>query len=105
MEPDQLIDTQIDQLTDVAVRKSGRHATADDLNSVLYLATAENDTNHFTSVWRSTSDPLGNFWERILLRPKLTTNGSILRINPRKDQASKVVVFAELQTDNITIFL
>ncbi len=97
------IDTQIDHLTDVAaMEEGGTDIPGETVNSVLYLATAENAINKFTSVWRSTSDPLGSIWERILLRPKLLDNGNILRINARKDEASKVVVFAGLQTDDIT---
>ncbi len=103
-----LIDTQIDHLTDAAALEAGVTATATTtsatttiFSSVLYLSTAENTTDNFTSVWRSTSDPLGNFWERILLRPKLSNN-SILRINPRIDQHSTAVVFADVQAENIT---
>ncbi|RPJ63946.1 MAG: hypothetical protein EHM12_00985, partial [Dehalococcoidia bacterium] len=97
-----LIDTQIDHLTDVAALEIDENAANEDISSVLYLATAENTADNFSSVWRSTSDPLGSIWERILLRPKTNNMGSILRVNPRKDNASKAVVFADLDTDNIT---
>ncbi|MBN1376650.1 MAG: hypothetical protein JXA01_10920 [Dehalococcoidia bacterium] len=97
-----LIDTQIHHLTDVAAMEAGEGTDTEDLESVLYLATAEDSTLDFYSVWRSTSDPLGDSWERILLYPKQANNDNILRVNPRREQASTAIVFAELQTDNIT---
>ena len=89
-----LIDTVITRLSDVATLE-----TTSDTGGVLYLATDNATINGFKSVWRSTSDPLGYSWQRILLQRNTTTNSSILRINPRDNGVSEVLVYADL---NIT---
>jgi hypothetical protein len=107
-----LINTNIDRLSDVAAVEISPEAATLDFTSALYLSSHnENITpglnvlNNFNSVWRSTSDPLGQRWERILLRRNTGNVGTILRINPRTNnlgQASQTVVAADIGTDNIT---
>lgn len=57
-----LIDTRIDQFTDIA--------PAPDCTT-LYLASinSSRDCSGFDSVWRSQSSPLGTYWERVLCMP------------------------------------
>jgi hypothetical protein len=102
-----LINTRIDQLSDVAAIEIPPEISTPLNGSVLYLASlnmsvTENYT--FDSVWRSTSDPLGQVWERVLLR-NTSDSGTILRINPRPSDsglASSALIFADLGTENIT---
>jgi hypothetical protein len=66
---------------------------------ILYLISV--NTGGFESVWRSTSDPLGQTWERVLCTAAGGT-GAILRVRQRPDGAagrSEVIVFANLGTN------
>jgi hypothetical protein len=69
--------------------------------SVLYLASVSLDPGGFDSIWRSTSDPLGSTWERILCLDS-TNDDIILRVRQTPyDQAvrSDVIVFADIGSD------
>jgi len=96
-----LIDTRIDRLTDVAALEVPEDSK---YYNVLYLASIYSlplpGWNSFDSVWRSTSDPLGETWERVLCTA--TANDIILRVNPRKsgDARSNVVTFADRLTND-----
>jgi len=96
-----LIDTQISFLSDVAVLEApeiGEEAIKD--YDILYLATIDN-TGGMDSIWRSTSDPPGSTWERVLCIA--TANDDIiLRVKQTPyDEAvrSDVIVFADRGTD------
>jgi len=97
-----LIDTRIDLLTDVAALEVPEDSK---YYNVLYLASIYSlllpGWNSFDSVWRSTSDPLGETWERVLCIDT-TNNDIILRVNPRKsgDARSNVVTFADRLTND-----
>ncbi|HIE17016.1 MAG TPA: hypothetical protein EYP71_02350 [Dehalococcoidia bacterium] len=97
-----LIDTQINFLSDVAALEvpGAGEETAEDYD-ILYLASVNTAAGGVDSVWRSTSDPLGRTWERILC---LATGdgGTILRVKATaydEDTRSQVVAFADLGTD------
>ena len=91
-----LIDTQISQLSDSAALESPPAATQ---SSVLYLSSINGAPNSFDSVWRSTSDTLGDQWERILIHT--TSNvGMILRVNV-KEPTSTALIFGYLTTSTI----
>ncbi len=103
-----IINTRISELSDVAAVE--KPETSDVLGtSTLYLASlnTENVTPNIDSVWRSTSDPLGQLWERTFTLPSSNT-GTILRLTPvdttssGTHSVSRVVVFADLGTENIT---
>jgi len=97
-----LIDTMISRLSDVAALDIPGGTSGEEDHNTLYLATlnlTENITS-FDSVWRSTSDVPGLAWERMLIWPT-SDQGMILRVNPRSDPKSQVIVFADLYTDNI----
>ncbi|MGA7677197.1 MAG: hypothetical protein WCA51_02345 [Dehalococcoidia bacterium] len=71
--------------------------------SILYLASINLEPGGFDSIWRSTSDPLGRTWERILCIAT-SDNGTILRVKQTPyDEAgrSEVIVFADLVTDKV----
>lgn len=95
-----LIDTQIDFLSDVAaleVPEVGEEMAED--YAILYLASI--NTGGLDSVWRSTSDPLGRTWERILCLAT-SDGGTILRVKATaydESTRSQAVVFADLGTD------
>jgi len=99
-----LIDTEISHLSDVAVLEVPEDSED---YPVLYLASVNDNAtvlnNNFDSVWRSTSDPLGDNWERILCAANATANDEIiLRINPRDPSArSDVIVYARLGTNDV----
>ncbi len=90
-----LIDTQIDYLSDVAVLEVPEipeEALKD--YYILYLASV--NVGGFDSMWRSTSSPLGEAWERVLT-DNTSDGGIILRVNPRiteEGDRSQAVVFA-----------
>jgi hypothetical protein len=101
-----LIDTKMGQtvalpdfLSDVAVLEApetGEGGSND--YDVLYLASI--NSGGLDSVWRSTSDPLGMTWERILCMAT-SDNGMILRVRqPAYDEVdrSRVIVCADLGT-------
>jgi hypothetical protein len=103
-----LIDTEMDRLTDVAALEApatGAPLTASDYN-VLYLFSASDNTTiatRFNSLWRSTTDPLGRRWERILCISSLS-NQTILRVkqaNYDETNRSQAIVFADLGTDRL----
>lgn len=99
-----LIDTQISFLSDVAVLKAPEAPAeeAPEDYSILYLASINLDPVGFDSIWRSTSDPLGRTWERVLCDNTTSGNGTILRVKQTPyDEAdrSDVIVFADLVTD------
>ncbi|TRZ93726.1 MAG: hypothetical protein D4R82_04735 [Dehalococcoidia bacterium] len=104
-----LIDTEISFLSDVAVLEVSEDSED---NSVLYLASISDNTTvtqNFDSIWRSTSGPLGEIWERILCTA--TTNdgvapddGTILRVKPRtyeEADISEVIVFADRLSNDV----
>jgi hypothetical protein len=91
-----LINTHISQLSDSATHQQGEG----DGSGTLYLSSLNTVAPGFDSIWRSTSDPLGQTWERILTFHS-SDNGALLRINPW-DSASRVIVFADFLTDNIS---
>jgi hypothetical protein len=104
-----LIDTQMGQtatssfLSDVAALEAPQASAeeAPDDYSVLYLASINPDPGGFDSIWRSTSDPLGRTWERVLCRAA-TNNDVILRVRQptyEETERSDVIVFADLGTD------
>ena len=109
-----LINTVINQLSDVAAYEKAANATSGystgltsgttSGSNALYLASLNTDIPGrigFDSVWRSKSDPLGLTWERILTWHS-SGAGEILRINPRRDNASgTVIVFADLTTSTV----
>jgi len=100
-----IINTRISQLSDVAAVEKPQDSNAVG-NNTLYLASLNTTgaTPDIDSVWRSTSDPLGQLWERVFTLPPSDT-GTILRLAPRDTTSSaisKVVVFADLGTENIT---
>ncbi len=91
-----LIDTQISQLSDSTALEAPPTATQ---SSVLYLSSINGAPNSFDSVWRSTSDTLGDQWERILIHT--TSNvGTILRVNV-KEPMSTALIFGYLTTSTI----
>lgn len=92
-----LIDTQISRLSDVAVLETPEEM-AEDYN-ILYLASCS--TSHFDSLWRSTSDPLGRMWERILCI-NTANNDLILRVRQtpyEETTRSRAVTFADRGSD------
>jgi hypothetical protein len=99
-----LIDTEIDFLSDVAALdapQTGENAATADYD-VLYLFSINSAlvANSFDSLWRSTSNPLGRTWERVLC---LVTSDfdTILRIKQTRyedTKRSRVIVFADLNT-------
>lgn len=94
-----IINTVISQLSDVAAYEQ----PAEEGIGTLYLASLNNNITiipNIDSVWRSTSDPLGHTWERVLTWPT-SNNGIILRINPRISGSGKTIVFADLTTTTI----
>jgi len=96
-----LIDTGMSPpafLSDVAVLEVPEEEVLADYN-VLYLVSI--NPAGLDSIWRSTSDPLGTTWERVLCIDTSDT-GTILRVRqtPYEDLfRSDVIVFADLGTD------
>lgn len=66
-----LIDTQINNLSDVAVKAD---------SSIIYLATINNSGSNLDSIWTSHSSSTGKSWERVLCFPA-ASNDIILRTN------------------------
>jgi hypothetical protein len=106
-----LIDTQLSLappfdssfLSDVAVLEvpgaPGGEASED--YDILYLASINPDVGGFDSLWRSTSDPLGRTWERVLCTAA-TNDDLILRVKQTaydEDVRSQVIACADLGTD------
>jgi hypothetical protein len=100
-----LIDTQMGQtatssfLSDVAALEAPEVATgeAPEDYSILYLASINPDIGGFDSIWRSTSDPLGRTWERVLCLAS-TNDDIILRVKQTpydESGRSDVIVFAD----------
>jgi hypothetical protein len=98
-----LIDTQISQLSDVAALEVPEAAEAPTDYNILYLVSM--DTGGFANIWRSTSDPPGRTWERILRTvAAATTDDLILRVKqPAYDETvrSQVIVYADLHTRTV----
>ena len=99
-----LIDTAIGFLSDISVMEVTEDS---DDSDILYLASINNAATpgnfDFDSVWRSTSDPLGDTWERVLCT-NTSDNGTILRPNSRVSEEgnrSHVIVYADLFTNDI----
>jgi hypothetical protein len=104
-----LIDTKLSLfpftafLSDVAVLdapQTGENLATNDYD-ILYLASINPDAGGFDSIWRSTSDPPGRTWERVLC---IATNGTdtILRVKQtsyEETDRSDVIVFADRGTD------
>ncbi|MCJ7516218.1 MAG: hypothetical protein MUO89_09730 [Dehalococcoidia bacterium] len=99
-----LIDTSMDDLTDVAVLEAPQ--TGENLATVdydiLYLSSRNIAVGilPFNSIWRSTSGQLGTTWERILCRA--SANVSILRVKQTaydETGRSDVIIFGNLTTD------
>jgi hypothetical protein len=97
-----LIDTQLSILCDVAVLQApetGEEGGVFEDYDIAYLASV--DTAGYDSIWRSTSDPLGRTWERVLC-VNTTNDDIILRVKQtdyeEKDR-SDVIVFADCGTD------
>ena len=68
---------------------------------ILYLISV--NTGGFESIWRSTSDPLGRTWERVLCTAAGGT-GAILRVKQRPYESSDrsdCIVFANLGTNRV----
>ncbi|MFA5079578.1 MAG: hypothetical protein WC541_08860, partial [Dehalococcoidia bacterium] len=99
-----IINTVISRLSDVGAIEKPQDSNIVG-NNTLYLASLNTSgaTPDIDSVWRSTSDPLGYNWERVFTLPSSDT-GTILRLAPRGTTSvmSKVVVFADSGTENIT---
>jgi len=104
-----LIDTQMGQagppfsfLSDVAVLEVPETPGEAPIDyNVLYLASINPAAGGFDSIWRSTSDPLGRTWERILCTAT-TNNDIILRVKQTsydETDRSDVIVFADIGTD------
>jgi len=98
-----LIDTEISLLSDVAALEvPGEGATED--YDILYLASISDNTTvlvNFDSIWRSTSDPLGRSWERVLCIAS-SDNGTILRVKQTaydEEVRSQVIACADIGTD------
>jgi len=99
-----LIDTQISFLSDVAALEApqaGENQVTVDYD-ILYLSSKNNGLVpvRFNSIWRSTSDQLGQTWERILCFA--SDNVSILRVKQTtydETDRSDVIVFADRGTN------
>ncbi|MGA9049599.1 MAG: hypothetical protein WB588_11465 [Dehalococcoidia bacterium] len=94
-----LINTEITQLSDSAALEPPPAATQ---SSVLYLSSLNENITvpyNFDSVWRSTSDPLGDRWERVL-SDNTSDNGLILRVDT-KSATSTALVLGDLSTSFI----
>jgi len=86
-----LIDTQINYLSDVAVKAD---------SSIIYLATVNNSGSNLDSIWVSSSASTGKSWERVLCFPA-ATNDIILRTNNYiNDQA---IFIAARNTDDLRL--
>jgi hypothetical protein len=106
-----LIDTQLSiapftsffsDVTALEAPQASAEEALDDY-SILYLASINPDAGRFDSIWRSTSDPLGNTWERVLCRAA-TNNDIILRVRQttyEETEKSDVIVFADIGTDMV----
>jgi hypothetical protein len=101
-----LIDTEIDFLSDVAALEApiNTEGNVQDYN-VLYLFSVSDNSSvpiKFNSIWRSTSDPLGRSWERVLSTIASDNRTPILRVRqPSYDEIdrSSAIVFANIGTD------
>ena len=81
-----LIDTEMDHLCD--------YALSDDAET-LYLASVGSG---FDSLWRSTSDPLGEIWQRVLC---FDSKGKEIVLTPTPEESPKqVIFFAVLDSNN-----
>ena len=101
-----LIDTEIDLLSDVApleAPETGENLITENYD-VLYLFSINNSAlvpNHFDSLWRSTSDPLGRTWERVLC-VATSDDDTILRVKQPSyadTDRSQAIVFADRNSD------
>jgi hypothetical protein len=101
-----LIDTEITLFSDtgvIEIPEDGQNY------NILYIVSQNTNgavINNFDSVWRSTSDPIGASWERILCT-NTSDNGMIVRINPRTPEEdgnikvrSEVITIADLFTSD-----
>ena len=100
-----LIDTEISFFSDVAALEApqaGENVATVDYD-ILYLFSISDNISfptRFSSLWRSTSVPLGRTWERVLCRAA-TDNQTILRVKQttyEETDRSDVIVFADRGT-------
>lgn len=103
-----LIDTEISLLSDVAALEApetGENLATVDYNVLYVFSIGDNTTVpvSYDSLWRSTSDPLGRTWERVLcIATDTTSTDTILRVKQtsyEETDRSDVIVFAERGTD------
>ncbi|MCX5994181.1 MAG: hypothetical protein NT177_08230, partial [Chloroflexi bacterium] len=96
-----LINTEITRLSDVAALEKPLDSS---LLDNLYLASLNENTTvtyAFDSVWRSTSDPLGRTWERILTWNSAGDDIILRVILGEASSSNNVIVFADRLTNNI----
>jgi len=94
-----LIDTEIDRLSDVASLEVPETTGAPTDYNILYLASINGG---FNNIWRSTSDPPGRTWERVLRVS--VVNDVILRVQQTpydEPDRSRVIVYADLLTQTV----
>lgn len=101
-----LIDTEMDDLTDVAALETPQpgESKAPTEYDILYLSSKNNGVVpvRFNSLWRSTSYPLGTTWERVLCLA--SDNVSILRVKQTsydENDRSDVITFGYLTADTV----
>ncbi len=104
-----LIDTSITHLSDNAAIEpqlttgQGLSNTSTTTQGVLYLSSLNENTTvsqNFDSIWRSTSNTLGDTWERVLTE-NTSDNGLILRINAKSPGTTTALIAGDLTTKNI----
>ena len=96
-----LINTELTRLSDVAALEKPLDSSVLDN---LYLASLNENTTvtyAFDSVWRSTSDPIGRTWERILTWYSAGDDIILRVILGEVSSTSNVIVFADRFTNNI----
>jgi hypothetical protein len=94
-----LIDTDMHSLSDVAVLEAPEGSSDYD---ILYVFSVSENATDFDSVWRSTSDPLGSSWERVLCIA--TNKDTILRVKQttyEETNRSQAIIFAEVGADTV----
>ncbi|MGB8706828.1 MAG: hypothetical protein WCD72_02605 [Dehalococcoidia bacterium] len=106
-----LIDTEMDFLTDVAALdapQAGENLATNDYDILYLFSVSENMTVpvRFNSLWRSTSDPPGRTWERVLCiaSDNVPPLSPILRVKQTsydETDRSDAIVFANLGTDTV----
>jgi hypothetical protein len=102
-----LVDTEMDFLSDVAALdapQAGENLATNDYDILYLFSVSENMTVpvRFNSLWRSTSDPPGRTWERVLCIA--SDNVPILRVKQTsydETDRSDAIVFANLGTDTV----